>query len=810
MRIPGAGNALVFICDATGRLVQANAEFNRFFLENDSPRRTRTLTEYFPSEHDSRHITAALAQVLAAQESVRLEVECLKDDGARAVLAIELSPLPAPDPAPLLIACVGYDVSESRKAQAALRYRLEFEQIITRISSEFINIAPNDVDAAISDALQRIVEFTDTRCGFVFLLDEGGQSASNTHEWAREGVDSNQQELQRLALHEFPWAVEQLVKNKEPAIIADIDELPADAQGERRLLERLGVKSLVLAPMIFGGPTIGGVGLEGASKPREWTPDEIALLRFAGEVFANVLHRKQAEEQLNRSESRLRAITSSMPDYLVQVNRDGTVTYVNRAPDGYESSEIVGRAASEFVHADYQVQFEQFVEQVWLTGSSHECELVAIGSRGTHRWYSIRSNPVMIDGRVVSVLLCARDIDASKRAQTEWQKLSSRLQEAQKLESLTVMAGGIAHDFNNLLMGVLGNAGLALMDLERGAEVSLSEKLEDIVDAAQKASELIHQMVAYAGRSSLDFERVDLNSVVDELRELMRAGVPRKVELRFDCPEGLPLIDADASLVSQGVMNLVINAAEAIGDQTGTIEIRTGRLACEADYLYECVLGESLAAGEYVFLDVSDTGGGMDEAVQMRIFDPFFTTKRTGRGLGMAAVLGVARSHGGGIRLSTEAGKGATVRLLFPLAGAGRLHRSPDNRAVLDWKGSGTVLLVDDDAMVRSVAKQMLERIGFSVLTATDGLEGVETFREHADEIRLVVMDMMMPRLTGAEALTELQKTRPGVPVLLASGYYDNQTTQRWEKAGFTGFIQKPYMLEDLARKIQETLETTV
>ncbi|MCL4216150.1 MAG: GAF domain-containing protein, partial [Candidatus Hydrogenedentes bacterium] len=272
---------MVFICDATGRLVQANAEFNRFFPEEDSPRRTRTLAECIPSEHDNRHITAALAQALAAQESVRLEVECLKGDGARAVLAIEFSPLPALDPDTPLIACVGYDVSESRKAQAALRYRLEFEKIITRISSEFINIAPNDVDSAISDALQGIVEFTDSRRGFVFLLDEGGQSVSNTHKWTRKGVDSNQQELQRLALHEFPWAVEKLVKSQESAIITDVVELPADAQGERRLLERLGVKSLVLAPMIFGGPTIGGVGLEGASKPREWTPDEIALLRFA-------------------------------------------------------------------------------------------------------------------------------------------------------------------------------------------------------------------------------------------------------------------------------------------------------------------------------------------------------------------------------------------------------------------------------------------------------------------------------------------------------------------------------------------------
>jgi nitrogen-specific signal transduction histidine kinase len=382
-------------------------------------------------------------------------------------------------------------------------------------------------------------------------------------------------------------------------------------------------------------------------------------------------------------------------------------------------------------------------------------------------------------------------------------ELEAQMQQSQKLESLGILAGGIAHDFNNLLTAILGHANLALMDL--GPESLARDSLIEIEKASCRAAELCRQMIAYAGKGRFTLEPIDLSCLLDELAHLLQVSIPKKVTLRRQLSEGLPAIQADTAQLRQVAMNLVINAAEAIGDAEGTITISTGAVLCGEDYSTGGGLIEPPRPGLHVYLEVADTGCGMDAQTRARIFDPSFTTKFAGRGLGLAAVLGIVRSHRGALNVESEKGRGAKIRVLFPACASTVMPAKPGG-SPLRWLGTGTVLLVDDEEPVRIVAGRMLERCGFGVLHARDGREALELFRAHAAEIVCVLLDLAMPRMDGEETFRELRRIQPDVRVVLASGYSDEEVAQRFQSSGLAGLIEKPYRLEALGAKLRHVL----
>ena len=389
-------------------------------------------------------------------------------------------------------------------------------------------------------------------------------------------------------------------------------------------------------------------------------------------------------------------------------------------------------------------------------------------------------------------------ITLRKRADEDRIKLEKQLLHAQKLESLGVLAGGIAHDFNNILLAILGNADLALMKL--APESPVVENLQAIEQSAARAADLAKQMLAYSGKGRFVVEAIDLNRLLEEMLHLLQVSISKKAELRFHPARDLPTLEADATQLRQVVMNLVINASEAIGDNSGTIVISTGSVECDSNYLKDIWLDENLAEGTYVFLEVSDSGCGMDSQTASRIFDPFFTTKFTGRGLGMAAVLGIVRGHKGAIKLYSEPGKGTSFKLLFP-ASARAAARASDAPPSATWQGSGKVLLVDDEETVRATGGKMLRELGFEVVTACDGREAVEAFRNCRD-VKFVLLDLTMPHLDGEQCFRELRRLDPVVRVIMSSGYNEQDVTQRFVGKGLAGFIQKPYNLSELRRVI--------
>jgi PAS domain S-box-containing protein len=401
------------------------------------------------------------------------------------------------------------------------------------------------------------------------------------------------------------------------------------------------------------------------------------------------------------------------------------------------------------------------------------------------------------EGNVIGLIGIITDITERKRAEEEKLNLERQVQQAQKLESLGVLAGGIAHDFNNLLMVVLGHAELALNNVSPVSSAHAS--LTEITTAARRAADLCRQMLAYAGKSSFELERVALRDLIEEMAHLLKTMISKKAILNLNLERELPPIQGDPTQIRQIAMNLIINASEAIEDRSGVITVSVGATRCDEEYLQKTELHDHLTPGLYVHLEVSDTGRGMDAETRSRIFEPFFSTKFTGRGLGLAAVLGIVRAHKGALKVYSEPGKGTTFKILFPGLSDGEdailpLEVSP----LADWRGTGTILLVDDEESLIALGARMLEHLGFTVLTVADGLQAVECYRERGKEIDLVLMDLTMPHMDGAKAFGELRRLNPDVRVILASGYTEEDVSSRFEGKKPSGIIQKPYTLAKL------------
>ncbi|MDQ5980663.1 MAG: hypothetical protein QG602_3640, partial [Verrucomicrobiota bacterium] len=387
---------------------------------------------------------------------------------------------------------------------------------------------------------------------------------------------------------------------------------------------------------------------------------------------------------------------------------------------------------------------------------------------------------------------------------TESRRLETKLVESAKLESLGVLAGGIAHDFNNLLTGILGNASLARQELP---PTSLGQPMLDQIEtAARRAADLCKQMLAYSGKGRFVVQRLDLNKLIEDTTHLLQISIAKNCVLRFSLAANLPAIKADATQLRQVIMNLVINGSEAIGNRSGVLALTTGVARVDHEYLKGFRPDASPPHGDYVFVEVSDNGCGMDAATLAKIFDPFFTTKFTGRGLGLAAVLGIVRGHKGGLKVYSEPGKGTTFKLFFPVAGGKPQDSvSPFPDAAV-FQGSGTVLVVDDEETVRTVAARMLERLGFSVVMANDGREGMERFRVDPKRFTLVLLDLTMPHLDGEETFRQMRMLNPTVRVILTSGFNQQEAINRFTGKGLGGFIQKPFELASLIQVIRSVL----
>ena len=523
-----------------------------------------------------------------------------------------------------------------------------------------------------------------------------------------------------------------------------------------------------------------------------------ASLAFALAIalLLGVLMRRQ--KALKASEERVRLLLDSTFESIYGLDLEGNCTFCNSALLsllGYdEPDQLLGRNMHELVHHSHAAgavypEEDCGVHQAFLRGeAAHFCDEVVWRRNGTSFPAECRSHPVRKNGEITGAVVTLVDITEQKQQEERRRDLERQMQDSQRLESLGVLAGGIAHDFNNMLVGILGNASLALDRTDEQSALHLC--VRDIETAARRASELINQLLAYSGKGQFSKQVIDLNELVGEMLQLLKLSISKQAELTCDFGEHPCPVNGDPTQIRQVVMNLITNASDAVGKLGGRIIIRTGVSEVGAEELRQTLAGSDLEPGRFSFVEVADTGPGIDQQVRARIFDPFFSTKGTGRGLGLASSLGIVRSHGGAVRLTSSKGAGTVMRILFPWQETVAAGAPAQAEPATSGSRSGTVLVIDDEELVRTVAGRILRRAGLTVLMASDGQQGLDLQRQHADEIDLVILDKEMPGKSGLETLKALKQQQSTVRVVLSTGYTESEALQEFQRSGLDGFIQ--------------------
>jgi PAS domain S-box-containing protein len=582
-------------------------------------------------------------------------------------------------------------------------------------------------------------------------------------------------------------------------------------------------------------------------------------LRVADEELRNQNEQLAAAHlQIEMEHRRYQELFNLAPDAYLVTDLAGIIKEANLSASrmlGIPPRFLAGKAFAAYVATDARPGFRALLAKVEQRQRSHTAALKLQPRDGSvvmaELTYSVALDA---DGRATGVRWLIRDITEQERMAHEIRVLNAELESrvadrtadltaaqqlseellrreqsarraaedseahsrhVQKLESIGVLAGGIAHDFNNLLHVVLGNADIALSNLAAGSPAR--EPLEEVVRATLRAADLTRQLLAYSGKGAFVIRHLDLSSEVREMGTLLRTAISRQATLEWDLHPDLPAISADPTQIRQIVMNLITNASDALGEAGGTITLRTGvsrpeELKEQSGALLEGDEAAQRADGPFVFLEIADTGGGMTPDTLRRIFDPFFSTKFAGRGLGLAAVMGIVRSHHGMIRIKTGPGEGTAFRVLFPaVAGTAREdQKAPTSRS--EWRGSGTILVVEDEEGVRDVAERLLQEIGFDTLAAEDGRHALDIMEAEGDRVRAVLLDLSMPRMGGPETFRRLRTLRPELPIIMMSGYTEQVVSSQFNNGsgpGMTGFLQKPFMAEDLIAILKRFAEVT-
>ena len=548
-----------------------------------------------------------------------------------------------------------------------------------------------------------------------------------------------------------------------------------------------------------------------------WVEDSgYVLLDETGRAYRMVGNAKDVTDQvrvsraLRESEERFRQLADTLPTGLV-VHAGGTIVYANRTAAQVANcalpSDLYGRNVFSFVHPDSLEVTQARIAAIYAKAADADW-IESRFQRADGSPLPVEVAAARIDWRGEPAgLVIFNDITQRKRLDAEQRQLEWRMLEAQRTESMAVLAGGVAHDFNNLLVGMLGNADLAMLELPPGAPARA--RIEGIELAARRAAELARQMLAYSGKGRFVVGELDLHELARETSQLLGATITRKAALEYRFIERLPLVHGDATQIRQVLMNLMTNAAEAIQDAGSTITLETGVFHHSGGHLEDTWPAAELEPGHYALVAVEDTGVGMDEATRRRIFDPFFTTKFTGRGLGLAAVLGIIKGHRGAIRVHSAPGRGSRFELLLP-ALMESLTPDADEPSAADLPvqhGARTVLIVDDEETVRTVSGAMLEQAGYQIITAASGQEAVDLITTGAEMIDVVLLDLSMPGMDGQACFELLRAIQPELQVVLSSGYNEQDVVERFAPSTLAGFIQKPYRARELVAAIAKVFD---
>lgn len=793
---------LIFFKDAQSRFIAGNRALARLMLGHDEPAELvgKTDFDYYPRTLAARYFADESHVIVTGQPLIGCEEPAIPHSGEERWLSTTKAPIRNSQGQVIGIVGIGRDITEDRRVQEALRLdeqRLEALYRLNQMPSGSMNELANST-------LEEAIRLAGSTVGYLAFLNED-ETVLTMYAWSHEAMREC-----GIANKALDYAVDstglwgEAVRQRKPVITNDYSAPNPLKKGLPP--GHVPIERHMNVPVFEGGHIVlvAGVG----NKLTEYDESDVRQITLLMDGMWRTIQRRRSEDALQENERKYRTLFEVFPTGIFLEESDGSILDCNSeacSMYGYSRNEMLALAATDLVPADIAKQMPAFAEENRIKGGFF------VEARGLRKNGEVF--PTEVNSRTITleehpfVLVSVRDITEAKRLREERERLNVQIQQTQKLESLGVLAGGIAHDFNNLLTGILGHASLAMMTLSPVSPVRTN--IQQVENAARRAADLTKQLLAYSGKGRFVIEPIQISEVIEEMAHLLEVSVAKKCILRYHFVTGTPRIEADATQMRQVAMNLVVNASEAIGDQNGVITISTGCMHCDRSYLSETYLNEDLPEGRYVFLEVSDTGCGMSPETQARLFDPFFTTKFAGRGLGLAALLGIVRGHHGAVKVYTELGKGSVFKVLLPALEEIPVADQEPPVPAIEWQGNGLVLVVDDEIIVRELARETLESVGFEVITANDGAEAVQIFRERAKDVRAVILDLTMPNMDGLEAFSELRRIRSNVPVVLSSGYNEQDATERFAGKGLAGFLHKPYRVEELLAQVCTLIGTS-
>jgi two-component system cell cycle sensor histidine kinase/response regulator CckA len=689
------------------------------------------------------------------------------------------------------------DISRRKKVEEALQYRIDFINLLTKISTKFINLPADEIDRGINDTLRTVGKFTGVDRAYVFQFSPDQKFAENTHEWCRKSIDKKIHNLKNVPSSLFPrWMG--TIKKHQNIYVPNVAVLPREAKAEKKYLETQKIRSLVVVPIINRGSLIGFLGFDSIKQEKTWPEEIIILLKIVGDVISNALLRKTTEKALRKSEEKYRKFFEDDISGNYITSAAGELLFCNPAfmkIFGFGSQKEAMAFPIDRLYPAPEMRealLSDIKEKKRLLYK--ELELQTCDGQPVYVMANIMGN---FDDRGELIEMRGYLLDI-----TEHKKLERQLRQAQKMEAVGRLAGGVAHDFNNVLTIVKGYGDLLCGD--KTLSQRQRQNLEQIIKAADRAESLTSQLLAFSRKQMIKPRIINLNDSILNVQKMLKHLIGEDIRLHTILAKDDINVKVDPGQIDQILMNLAVNSRDAMPDG-GKITIETKTVDLDQEYAAQHI---PIQPGPYVLLALSDTGIGMDEETKSKIFEPFFSTKKgNGTGLGLSTVYGIVKQNNGFIWVYSEPGGGATFKIYLPRMETKKPQRiSRETR--FDYAGTETILLVEDDEMVREISKIALEQSGYKLLVATDGRDALKVAENFEGSIDIMVTDVVMPEIGGRELAQRLSPLHPDMKILFVSGYTDNAIVEHGVLDPDVFFLQKPFTPPLLGRKVRKILDS--